>query len=162
MPRKLNSQVILTTMGAASSTTSCPRDAVLQLRIDRQGHPPRDRRHLRHARSSRDDQAAGRPQDARLRASTLAGLSFGITDIRSPDSSRRSSMKARRRPTRSRRIPAWARSPIRSVTAQLIDMWGHARKQVTEDLMTGLQSDYRDETAARSQEEPRPRATSST
>ena len=29
--------------------------------------------------------------------------------------------------------------------AQLIDVWGHARKQVTEDLMAGLQSDYRDE-----------------
>ena len=29
--------------------------------------------------------------------------------------------------------------------AQLIDIWGHARKQVTEDLMTGLQNDYRDD-----------------
>ncbi len=29
--------------------------------------------------------------------------------------------------------------------SQLIDLWGHARKQVTEDLMTGLENDYRDE-----------------
>ena len=29
--------------------------------------------------------------------------------------------------------------------AQLIDVWGHARKQVTEDLMAGLQKDYRDD-----------------
>ena len=28
--------------------------------------------------------------------------------------------------------------------SQLIDVWGHARKQVTEDLMTGLQNDWRD------------------
>ena len=28
--------------------------------------------------------------------------------------------------------------------AALIDMWGHARKQVTEDLMAGLEKDYRD------------------
>ena len=27
--------------------------------------------------------------------------------------------------------------------AQLIDVWGHARKQVTEDLMTTIQNDYR-------------------
>src|SRR5690606_10185743 len=29
--------------------------------------------------------------------------------------------------------------------AQLIDLWGHARKQVTEDLMTALENDWRDE-----------------
>src|SRR5213075_2279317 len=29
--------------------------------------------------------------------------------------------------------------------AQLIDVWGHARKQVTEDLMAGLQKDFRDD-----------------
>ena len=29
--------------------------------------------------------------------------------------------------------------------AQLIDIWGHARKQVTEDLMAGLENDYRDD-----------------
>ena len=28
--------------------------------------------------------------------------------------------------------------------AQLLDIWGHARKQVTDDLMAGLQNDYRD------------------
>src|SRR5678815_177294 len=28
--------------------------------------------------------------------------------------------------------------------AQLIDVWGHARKQVTDDLMTGIQADFRD------------------
>src|SRR3954453_13778153 len=29
--------------------------------------------------------------------------------------------------------------------AQLIDLWGHARKQVTDDLMESLANDYRDE-----------------
>ena len=29
--------------------------------------------------------------------------------------------------------------------SQLIDLWGHARKQVTEDLMAGLENDYRDD-----------------
>ena len=29
--------------------------------------------------------------------------------------------------------------------AQLIDLWGHARKQVTDDLMAGLENDYRDD-----------------
>ena len=51
-----------------------------------------------------------------FRRSTLAGLSFGITDIRSPDSKPTILDEGRRRPTRSRRTTASARSPIRSAT----------------------------------------------
>ncbi len=81
-----------------------------------------------------------------FKRSTLAGLSFGITDIRTPESK---ADHPGRRPEEGRQdredTTAWARSPNRSAIPSLIDLWGHARKQVTEDLMTGLENDYRDE-----------------
>ena len=52
-----------------------------------------------------------------FKRSTLAGLSFGITDIRSPDSkAAHSRRRSEPRPTASRSSIARARSPIRSGT----------------------------------------------
>ncbi len=83
-----------------------------------QGLEPRDRRHA--------TPLLGRPATIKLlddmkslgfKRSTLAGLSFGITDIRSPDSK---ATHPRRRPEEGRQdreeLPPWAPSPIRNVT----------------------------------------------
>ena len=45
--------------------------------------------------------------------------------------------------------------------AQLIDIWGHARKQVTEDLMDDLENDYRDDEGRPVAREDRKQARSS-
>ena len=79
-----------------------------------------------------------------FKRSTLAGISFGITDIRSPDSKDTildEGQKKADKIEKNFRIGAITDQERR---AQLIDIWGHARKQVTEDLMIGLQSDFRD------------------
>ncbi|HEY8746412.1 MAG TPA: DNA-directed RNA polymerase subunit beta' [Tepidisphaeraceae bacterium] len=80
-----------------------------------------------------------------FKRSTLAGMSFGITDIRSPDTKEAilaASQKTADGIEKSYRMGA--------ITDQerynaLVDTWTHARKQVTEDLMAGLQNDYRNE-----------------
>jgi len=80
-----------------------------------------------------------------FKRSTLAALSFGITDIRSPDSRERILEASQKN------ADAIEKSYMRGLItnqerrSQLIDLWGHARKQVTEDLMAGLNNDYRDE-----------------
>jgi len=78
-----------------------------------------------------------------FKRSTLAGLSFGITDIRSPDSKGQilaDSQKHADAIEKNYRIGAITEQERYS---QLIDTWGHARKLVTDDLMKGLENDYR-------------------
>ena len=53
-----------------------------------------------------------------FKRATLAGISFGITDIRSPETKETISWtRARSRPTRSRRTIAWVPSRTRNVRA---------------------------------------------
>jgi DNA-directed RNA polymerase subunit beta' len=79
-----------------------------------------------------------------FKRSTLAGLSFGITDIRSPDSKLRILEEGQAKADRIEKQYRQGAITDQERYAALIDVWGHARKQVTEDLMAGLQSDYRD------------------
>jgi len=79
-----------------------------------------------------------------FRYSTLAGLSFGITDIRPPDSKRQildETQKKADRIERNYRIGAITAEERKN---QLVEGWGHAREEVTKHLMEGLNKDYRD------------------
>jgi DNA-directed RNA polymerase subunit beta' len=95
----------------------------------------------------------GRPATIRLlddmkalgfKRSTLAGLSFGITDIRSPDTKQQILDEGQKKADRIEKNYKMGAITDQERYAQLIDVWGHARKQVTDDLMAGLSKDYRD------------------
>jgi DNA-directed RNA polymerase subunit beta' len=79
-----------------------------------------------------------------FRRSTLAGLSFGITDIRSPDSKQNILDEGQKKADKIEKQYNQGAITAQERYSALIDVWGHARKQVTEDLMTGLQNDWRD------------------
>ncbi|MGE5610999.1 MAG: DNA-directed RNA polymerase subunit beta', partial [Bacillota bacterium] len=79
-----------------------------------------------------------------FRFSTLAALSFGITDIRAPESKSRILEEGQKKADKIEKNYRMGAITEQERYAQLIDVWGHARKQVTEDLMTGLNNDYRD------------------
>jgi DNA-directed RNA polymerase subunit beta' len=79
-----------------------------------------------------------------FKRSTLAALSFGITDIRAPESKERILDEGQKKADRIEKSFRQGAITDQERYAQLIDVWGHARKQVTEDLMTGLSADYRD------------------
>jgi DNA-directed RNA polymerase subunit beta' len=79
-----------------------------------------------------------------FKRSTLAALSFGITDIRSPDSKATILEEGQKKADKIEKNYRMGAITDQERYAQLIDVWGHCRKQVTEDLMAGLQSDYRD------------------
>jgi DNA-directed RNA polymerase subunit beta' len=79
-----------------------------------------------------------------FRCSTLAALSFGITDIRAPESKARILDEGQKKADKIEKNYRMGAITDQERYAQLIDVWGHARKQVTEDLMTGLNNDYRD------------------
>jgi DNA-directed RNA polymerase subunit beta' len=81
-----------------------------------------------------------------FRRSTLAGLSFGITDIRSPDSKPTILDEGQKKADKIEKNYKIGAITGQERYSQLIDVWGHARKQVTEDLMTTIQNDYRDDT----------------
>ena len=80
-----------------------------------------------------------------FKRSTLAAVSFGVTDIRSPDSKQTILDDGQKKADKIEKNYRMGAITDQERKAQLIDIWGHARKQVTEDLMTGLQSDFRDD-----------------
>src|SRR5204862_1052050 len=80
-----------------------------------------------------------------FRRSTLAALSFGITDIRSPDSKATILDEGQKKADKIEKNYRMGAITEQERYTQLIDVWGHARKQVTEDLMAGLNQDYRDD-----------------
>jgi DNA-directed RNA polymerase subunit beta' len=90
-----------------------------------------------------------------FKRSTLAALSFGITDIRSPDSKQTILDEGQKKADRIEKNYKMGAITDQERYAQLIDVWGHARKQVTEDLMTIIQNDYRDETGKPIQKSPK-------
>jgi len=89
-----------------------------------------------------------------FRQSTLAGLSFGITDIRAPESKARILEEGQKKANAIEKNYRMGAITEQERYAQLIDVWGHARKQVTEDLMAGLNQDYRDDAGAPSRQRP--------
>jgi len=80
-----------------------------------------------------------------FKRSTLAGLSFGITDIRTPDTKATILDEGQKKADKIEKNYRMGAITDQERYAQLIDLWGHARKQVTDDLMKALESDYRDE-----------------
>jgi DNA-directed RNA polymerase subunit beta' len=79
-----------------------------------------------------------------FKRSTLAGLSFGVTDIRTPESKATILEEGQKKADKIEKNYRMGAITDQERYSQLIDLWGHARKQVTEDLMTGLENDYRD------------------
>src|SRR5262249_56811958 len=78
-----------------------------------------------------------------FKRSTLAALSFGITDIRSPDTKQTILDEGQKKADRIEKNYKMGAITDQERYAQVIDVWGHARKQVTEDLMTTIQNDFR-------------------
>ena len=79
-----------------------------------------------------------------FKRSTLAGLSFGITDIRAPESKQDILDEGQKKADKIEKNFDLGAITDDERYAQLIEIWGHARKQVTDDLMEGLHKDYRD------------------
>jgi DNA-directed RNA polymerase subunit beta' len=144
-PKKLKSHVILTTVGRCIFNDSLPRQMPFyNYALTAKGA----------SRVIADTYAQlGRPATIELldnmkalgfRRSTLAGLSFGITDIRSPDSKPTILEEGQKKADKIEKNYKIGAITGQERYSQLIDVWGHARKQVTEDLMTTIQNDFRD------------------
>ncbi|HWE93643.1 MAG TPA: DNA-directed RNA polymerase subunit beta' [Tepidisphaeraceae bacterium] len=144
-PPKAKSNVVLTTVGRCIFNDILPKEMPFyNYALTAKGS----------SRVIADTYAAlGRPATIKLlddmkslgfKRSTLAALSFGITDIRSPDSKGDILAAGQKEADRIEKAYRMGALTDQERYARLIDTWGHARKQVTEDLMAGLQNDYRD------------------
>jgi DNA-directed RNA polymerase subunit beta' len=80
-----------------------------------------------------------------FKRATLAGMSFGITDIRSPDTKEEILAESQKKADSIEKAYRLGAITDQERYNQLVDTWTHARKRVTEDLMAGLQNDYRDD-----------------
>jgi DNA-directed RNA polymerase subunit beta' len=80
-----------------------------------------------------------------FKRSTLAGLSFGITDIRTPDSKGQILENGQKEADKVHKQYRMGAITEQERYNALLDIWAHARKQVTDDLMTTLANDWRDE-----------------
>src|SRR5690606_8590459 len=80
-----------------------------------------------------------------FKRSTLAGLSFGITDIRTPDTKQQILDDGQKKADRVEKNYRMGAITEQERYSQLLDIWAHARKQVTDDLMVALENDYRDD-----------------
>jgi len=77
--------------------------------------------------------------------STLAGLSFGVTDLRVPAAKQKILDAAQKTVNRIERDHRKGAITDQERYHQLIDTWIHARERVTEAMRVELQSDMRDE-----------------
>ncbi len=80
-----------------------------------------------------------------FRRSTLAALSFGITDVRSPDTKGAILAEGQKKADAVERNHRIGAITEQERYAQLIEIWSHCREKVATDLMAGLESDYRDD-----------------
>ncbi|MBP7747635.1 MAG: DNA-directed RNA polymerase subunit beta' [Phycisphaerae bacterium] len=79
-----------------------------------------------------------------FRNSTLAGLSFALTDLRIPDKKQKILDAAQKVVDRvERNYQNGVITPMERHN-QLIDIWVHAREQVTAEMMSTLKNDWRD------------------
>ena len=78
-----------------------------------------------------------------FKRSTLAGLSFGVTDMRIPAAKTKIINGAQKRVDRVERDFANGALTRLERYNQLIDIWIHAREQVTAEMMKELKADYR-------------------
>jgi len=77
--------------------------------------------------------------------STLAGLSFGITDARIPDSKPEILAKAQKRVDRIEKDYHNDAITEGERYNQIVDVWVHAREELTKGLLTDLERDKRDD-----------------
>jgi len=83
-----------------------------------------------------------------FRNSTLAGLSFALTDLRVPEAKPKILEAAQKRVDRiEKNFTNGVITPMERHN-QLIDEWVHAREQVTKEMMDTLKSDWRTEDGA--------------
>jgi DNA-directed RNA polymerase subunit beta' len=145
-PANFNSKVVLTTVGRCMFNDILPKAmAFYNYALTAKGS----------SRVIADTYAVlGRPATIKLlddmkslgfKRSTLAALSFGITDIRSPDTKAAILDAGQKQADKIEKNYRMGAITEQERYAQLIDVWGHCRKQVTEDLMTTIQNDYRDD-----------------
>ena len=85
-----------------------------------------------------------RMKDIGFKQSTLAGLSFGINDLRIPDSKSTLLADAQKRVDRVEKNYDRGIITERERYNQLLDIWAHCREQVTKALVETLKHDYRD------------------
>ncbi|GIW76763.1 MAG: DNA-directed RNA polymerase subunit beta' [Phycisphaerae bacterium] len=79
-----------------------------------------------------------------FRRSTLAALSFGITDVRSPESKAAILEEGQKKADRVEKNYKIGAITEQERYAQLIEIWSHCREKVAADLLAGLEADYRD------------------
>lgn len=77
--------------------------------------------------------------------STLAGLSFGITDLRIPEAKQTLIDKTQKKVDRVEKAFDAGAITERERYNQLLDLWAHCREQVTKELINTLKNDRRDE-----------------
>ncbi len=80
-----------------------------------------------------------------FRRSTLAALSFGITDVRSPDTKAAILEEGQKKADRVEKNYKIGAITEQERYAQLIEIWSHCREKVAGDLLAGLEADYRDD-----------------
>ncbi|MGB7159831.1 MAG: DNA-directed RNA polymerase subunit beta' [Tepidisphaeraceae bacterium] len=145
MHKKFDGRVILTTVGRCIFNDILPREM------------PFYNYALGSAGNSRviaDTYAAlGRPATIKLlddlkslgfKRSTLAALSFGITDIRTPESKATILEEGQKKADKIEKNYRMGAITDQERYAQLLDIWAHCRKLVTDDLMAALENDHRD------------------
>ena len=79
-----------------------------------------------------------------FKRSTLAALSFGITDVRSPDSKEAILEDGQKKADKIEKNYKIGAITEQERYGQLIETWSHCREKVATDLMAGLDKDYRD------------------
>jgi DNA-directed RNA polymerase subunit beta' len=97
--------------------------------------------------------ACGRPETIDLldnlktlgfKRSTLAALSFGITDIRTPESKATIINEGQKKADAIEKSYRMGAITELERYQRLLEIWAHARKEVTEALMVQLKADFRD------------------
>ncbi|MBL9032037.1 MAG: DNA-directed RNA polymerase subunit beta' [Phycisphaerae bacterium] len=86
-----------------------------------------------------------RMKEIGFKQSTVAGLSFGITDLRIPESKPQLLEESQKRVDRVEKNFERGIITARERYNQLLDIWAHCREQVTKKLIETLKHDRRDE-----------------
>ena len=86
-----------------------------------------------------------RMKEVGFKRSTLAGLSFGITDLRIPGRKHDIIADTQKKVDRVERAYENGAITERERYNQLLDMWTHCREEVTKELLKELKTDRRDE-----------------
>ncbi|MEZ6241658.1 MAG: DNA-directed RNA polymerase subunit beta' [Phycisphaerales bacterium] len=86
-----------------------------------------------------------RMKEIGFKQSTLAGLSFGVTDLRIPDSKPQLLGESQAKVDRVEKNYDRGIITARERYNQLLDIWAHCREQVTKALVETLKNDRRDE-----------------